>query len=163
MSLLFIQNWNFTVISYTVGFPGGSDGKKSACNVGDLGLIPGLGRSPGGEHGNPCQYSCLENHHGQRNLAGYSPWGHKELHMTEQLSMTHSILYLMILVTCPICISQKLAESNICRHFFPVGGIKLSVTVANVNNSSGILFYFIFNLLSMLDPTCTPFIGSVKS
>ena len=43
------------------GFPGGSYGKESACNVGDLGLIPGLGRSPGGRHGNPHQYSCLEN------------------------------------------------------------------------------------------------------
>ena len=42
------------------GFPGGSDGKKSACNAGDTGLIPGLGRSGGG-HGNPLQYSCLEN------------------------------------------------------------------------------------------------------
>ena len=43
------------------GFPGGSGSKKSACNVGDLGLIPGLGRSPGGGHGNQLQYSCLEN------------------------------------------------------------------------------------------------------
>ena len=43
------------------GFPGGSDGKESACNAGDLGSIPGLGRSPGGGHGNPLQYSCLEN------------------------------------------------------------------------------------------------------
>ena len=42
-----------------MGFPGGSDGKESACNVGDLGSIPGLGRSSGGEHGNPLQYSCL--------------------------------------------------------------------------------------------------------
>jgi len=45
-------------------FPGGSDSKESACNVGDLGLISGLGRSPGGGHGNPLQYSCLENPHG---------------------------------------------------------------------------------------------------
>jgi len=44
-----------------LGFPGSSDGKESACYVGDLGLIPGLGRSPGGGHGNPLQYSCLEN------------------------------------------------------------------------------------------------------
>ena len=44
-----------------MGFPGGSDGKESACNAGDLGLITGLGRSPGGGHGNPLQYSCLEN------------------------------------------------------------------------------------------------------
>ena len=54
------------------GCPSGSEGKESACNVGDLGLIPGFGRSPGGEHGNPLLYSCLENPHGHRSLAGYS-------------------------------------------------------------------------------------------
>ena len=43
------------------GFPGGSDGKESACNAGDMGSIPGLGRSPGGGHSNALQYSCLEN------------------------------------------------------------------------------------------------------
>ena len=43
------------------GFPGGSDGKASAFNVGNRGLIPGLGRSPGERNGNPLQYSCLEN------------------------------------------------------------------------------------------------------
>ena len=42
-------------------FPGGSDGKESACNAGDLDLIPGLGQSPGEGHGNSFQYSCLEN------------------------------------------------------------------------------------------------------
>ena len=42
-------------------FPGGSEVKASACNAGDLGLIPGLGRSPGEGNGNPFQYSCLEN------------------------------------------------------------------------------------------------------
>ena len=44
-----------------LGFPGCSNGKESACNVGDLGLIPGLGRSPGERNGYPHQYSCLEN------------------------------------------------------------------------------------------------------
>ena len=68
-----------------LGFLGGSDGKTSPPNVGDPGSIPVLGRSPGGRHGNPLQYSCLENPHGQRSLAGYSPWGHKELDMTERL------------------------------------------------------------------------------
>ena len=43
------------------GFPGGAEVKASACNVGDLGSIPGLGRSPGEGNGNPFQYSCLEN------------------------------------------------------------------------------------------------------
>ena len=42
------------------GFPGSSDGKESACNAGHLGLIPGLGRSPGEGNGSPLQYSCLE-------------------------------------------------------------------------------------------------------
>ena len=44
-----------------MGFPGGSDGKASACNAGDRGSIPGLGRSPGKGNGNPLQHSCLEN------------------------------------------------------------------------------------------------------
>ena len=44
-----------------MGFPSGSDSKESACNEGDLCLIPGLGRPPGGGHGNPLQYSCLQN------------------------------------------------------------------------------------------------------
>ena len=47
--------------SLHMGFPGGSDGKESACNAGDLGLIPRSGRSPGEGNGNPLQYSCLEN------------------------------------------------------------------------------------------------------
>ena len=45
----------------TLPFPGQSDSEESACNAGDLGLIPGSGRSPGEENGNPLQYSCLEN------------------------------------------------------------------------------------------------------
>ena len=44
-----------------IGFPGGSEGKESACNAGDPGSIPGLGRSPGEGNGNPLLYSCLEN------------------------------------------------------------------------------------------------------
>ena len=60
--------------------------KVSAYNVGELGLIPGLGRSPGEENGNPLLYSCLENPmDGWRSLVGYSPWGHKELDRTETL------------------------------------------------------------------------------
>ena len=54
----------------------------SAGNTRDVGSTPGLGRSPGGGHGNPLQDCCLENPHGQRSL-GYRPWGHKEVDMTE--------------------------------------------------------------------------------
>ena len=63
-----------------MGFPGGSDGKESTCNEGDRGLIPELGRSSEGGHGNPLQYSCLENPHEQRSLAGSSPWGCRVRH-----------------------------------------------------------------------------------
>ena len=69
-----------------MGFSGGSDSKISASNVGDLGTIPGLENSPGGGHGNPLQYSCLENPCGRKSLAEHSPWGHKELDMTQWLS-----------------------------------------------------------------------------
>ena len=56
----------------------------NAGDIRDVGLIPGSGRSPGGGHGYPLQYFCLENPHGQRSLAGYSPQGLKELDMTEE-------------------------------------------------------------------------------
>ena len=59
-------------------FHGGSDGKASDCNMGDLGLIPGLGRFPGEGNGNPLQYSCLENSLDGGRLIDYSPWGLKE-------------------------------------------------------------------------------------
>ena len=61
-------------------FPCGLAGKETTCNVGELDSIPGLGRSPGRGHGNSLQYSCLENHHGQRSLVGYSPWGQRVRH-----------------------------------------------------------------------------------
>ena len=69
--------------------PCGSDGKESACNVGDLVSIPGLGRSPGEGKGYPFQYSCLENPHGQRSPVGYSPWGGKDLDTGERLITSH--------------------------------------------------------------------------
>ena len=53
-----------------IGFPGISAGKEFACNAGDPGSIPGLRRSPGGEHSNPLQYSCLENPHGPEEPGG---------------------------------------------------------------------------------------------
>ena len=58
---------------------GSQDDKESACNAGDLGLIPGSGRSSGEENGT---HSSIrpEEFHGQRSMAGYSPWGHKESH-----------------------------------------------------------------------------------
>ena len=54
-----------------------------AGDIRDVVSIPGLERSPGGRHGNPLQYSYLENPYGWRSLVGYSPWAHKELDTTE--------------------------------------------------------------------------------
>ena len=61
--------------------------KYPPADAGDSGSIPMSGRSPGEEHGNPLQHSCLENHRGQRSLVGYSPWGHREWDTAKQLSM----------------------------------------------------------------------------
>ena len=68
-----------------IGFPGGSDGKESVCNMRDLGLILGSGRSPGEWHGNPLQDSCLENLM-DRGARWATVHGAAESDMTEQLS-----------------------------------------------------------------------------
>ena len=80
---------DFVKIPIEAGFPGGSVVKNpsvSARDARDLGLIPGLGRSPGGGNGNPLQYSCLENPMDRRAWQANSPRGRKVLHMTEHLS-----------------------------------------------------------------------------
>ena len=69
---------------FLMDFPCSSAGKESACNVGDLGSIPGLGRSPGEGKGYPLQYSGLENSMD----CMYSPWGRKESDMTERLLLS---------------------------------------------------------------------------
>ena len=69
------------ILTYTYfksSWPGGSSSKESTWNAGNLDLIPGMGKSPGGGYGNPLQDPCLENPHGQRSLAGSSPWSSKE-------------------------------------------------------------------------------------
>ena len=72
-----------------LGFPCGSAGKESTCNAGDLGLIPGLGRSPGEGKGYLLQYSGLEN-----SMGLYSPRGHKESGTTERLALCLFVLWL---------------------------------------------------------------------
>ena len=61
------------LMPYLWGLPRWLSGKESACKAGDLGSVPGSGRSPGEAKGYPLQYSCLENPHGQRSLVAYSP------------------------------------------------------------------------------------------
>ena len=74
------------LLNRRTGFPGGLVVKNLSANTGDArdtGSMPGSGRSPGEGNGNPLQYSCLENPHGQRSLAGYGPWSRKELDTAE--------------------------------------------------------------------------------
>ena len=78
-------------LQFFFGFPGGSVGKESHLQYRRPGFhLPGLGRYPGGGHGNPLQDSCMENPHGQRSLVGCNPCGGKELDITEQLNTLES-------------------------------------------------------------------------
>ena len=74
-------------------FPGDSVVKNPPANAEDTSLIPGLGRSPGKGNGNLLQYPCVENLMGQRSLAGYSPWGHKESDTTWRLNNNSKLIY----------------------------------------------------------------------
>ena len=89
--------------------------KESSCNAGDAGLIPGLGRSPGGGHGYALQVSCLENPM-SRSLVGYSPQGHKELGMTEvterALMHTYLVAELRSLSSAMLRKALKVSYSN---------------------------------------------------
>ena len=74
------------MVRFKSGVPGGSDSKESACSAGDLGLIPGSGRSPGGGNGHRRQSSCLENPMDRGAWRATVRGGHKELDTTERLS-----------------------------------------------------------------------------
>ena len=79
------KNHIYSIRYPVMGFPGGSNGKESACNAGDQALIPESGASPGEGNGNPLQYSCLENPMDHRSLVG-SPMG-SQRDTTELLNM----------------------------------------------------------------------------
>ena len=84
------KNYNFQGQMLIQRFPGGSDGKESACNVGNLGSIPGSGRFPGEGKGNPFQYSCLENSMDRGVWQATTHGVAKESDMTELLTHTHT-------------------------------------------------------------------------
>ena len=88
-----------------MGFPGGSDGKEFACNAGDLGLILGLERAPGGGHGNPLQYSCLGNPTNGGNWWATVHGVTKKWTRLKQLN-THAIIVFM-LYCCVLSAQQR--------------------------------------------------------
>ena len=156
------------------GFPGGSVSKESTCDVGDMGSIPGLGRSPAGGHGSSLQYSCLENPHEQWSLVGYSPWGHKELDMTEWLS-TYTILILVSVVNLYPYFDDIFP--NLLVYYLIRFSLSYYTWGMNTPNPSTSKWYFAFtlnnslasyraNILKIIFPLCqliTSIVTSVKS
>ena len=96
VSVVFFLNLS---IFFFLGFPGGSAGKESACNAGDLGLIPRLGRSPGEGNGYPLQYSGLES-----SMNGVAHGVAKSRTRLSDFHFTHSIFccFLQFFVICPV-------------------------------------------------------------
>ena len=110
-SQTWLSDWTELKLNAWFVFSGGSDGKESACNEGDLGLIPWLGRSSGRGHGNQLQYSCLENSHGQRSLAGYCPWDHRVRHDWVTKQSSAFLIYLW-----KMCVIRILMFFHPCIH-----------------------------------------------
>ena len=106
-----------------MGFPSGSDSKESACNEGDLYLIPGLGRPPGGGHGNPLQYFCLENSTDRRacwatvhgvvsswtRLSGFT-FTHFHLYVPDTFRAQGQSFLVTTWGSCPFCYSHVLSS-----------------------------------------------------
>ena len=85
---LMVSKENMKLLQLPEAHPGSSDGKESAYNAGDLGSIPRSGRFPWRTKGQPTPLFLPGKSHGKRSLAGYSPWGHKELDTTERLTLS---------------------------------------------------------------------------
>ena len=98
---------------------GGSDGKESSCNAGDPGSIPELGRCPGEGHGNPLQFSCLEN------SLDRGAWWAAVHGVTKSPDMTEQICTLQLInlqcLSCGTCIHHQSQALSICYHDYPVG------------------------------------------
>ena len=104
-------NWLYSIIK--VGLPCSSTGKEPACDSGHQGLIPGLGSSSREGNGNPLHPVFLPGEfHGQRNLVGYSPWGHKELDTTERLTLEF-LKSGQLYISEQVCLLPSLFQANL--------------------------------------------------
>ena len=97
----YLKCWDISIIWWLPGileqgFPGGSDGKESACNVGDLGSVSWLRRSPGSWQ--PTPVFLPGEFHGQRSPVAYSLWGHKESDMAERLTHAKYFRYILLII-----------------------------------------------------------------
>ena len=105
------------------GVPGGSDGKESACNVGDLGSILASGRSPEEGNGNPLQYSCLGNPM-VRGACWATVYGFAESDMTQELNNNKDQVMIRITGTCAETARQEEMEGNYIPCCSQAGGLK---------------------------------------
>ena len=90
----------YMLVHCHMGFPGGSVIKNPPTNAGDVGSIPGLGRSPGKGNGNTLQHPCLKKSHGYRSLAGKSPWHRRELSRTQQQNNNNMLPHTIYIFLC---------------------------------------------------------------
>ena len=129
-------NFFYFRLSYvnSLGFPGGSDGKESVCNVGDPGFNPCVGKVPWRREWHPTLVFLPGEFHGQRSPLGYSPWGHKESDRTEQLTLSAS------------------CESSL--HILDINPLSY-ISLAN-NLSHSVVGFSFFRPFSSL---CTPFVS----
>ena len=134
-----------------MGFPRGSAGKESACNAEDPSSIPGLRRAPGGGHGQPLQYSFLENPMNRGSLAGYSPQGGKESDTTEQLSTARTLIYYQMNYTISNKLSFKYFPPIHDSHlflFWAVLGLQCCLWAFSRCGEQGLLFVVVCRLLT---------------
>ena len=120
-----------------MGFPHRLVGKESACNAGDQGSW--VAKMPQRRNGNPLQYSCLENPHGQKSLAGYSPWSRKESDKTEQLSAAQQHVSFRLAQQIYQC--KKKEETYKMRFLLCISNIQLNLLI-DKNKEQGSLRQF---------------------
>ena len=102
----------------------------------EVGLIPGLGRSPGGGHSNPVQYSCLENPHGQKSLVGYSLWDTKESDTTEATQHTYTTIYLLTTQSISQCSKLVMDTGTIVMQIKNLGFHRRKICIESSPSSS---------------------------
>ena len=128
------------------GFPGSSDGKESACNTRDLGLIPGLGRSTEEGHGNPLQYSCLEN---SKNRGAWWATVHGVTKSQTQLNKSHfhfslwhiysTNTYQRLQFIQPLCLEQDRQDTYLARSLAEKTYVKQSLNVYCITEGSQLI------------------------
>ena len=137
-----IESLCYTV-EINMGFPAGSNGKESARNVGNMGLIPGLGRSPGEGHGNPPQYSCPEN------PMDRGAWWATVHEVGHDWTTMHSTAQKHNIVKQPYFnkIHLKDKNSSPSKNFASCPGGLLGVTFILIHSFGKLMFHYIYNAL----------------